>query len=124
MSTQDQLFQRIERVSSAFERVWRIPFEQDSDVSKSFIMEHIKHVLGGDCWAAWTQHDILFNLYNNETTHYDIIRENLLYDPLPLINQQDTVYIVMGAVPFRYLTIEYTDKGLGILSDFQRSDDV
>lgn len=113
----------IEQIESSNElnRVWRIPFENDDPVAVAFIKDYICQILGGDVSIAGTSRHIFFNLHSDTSPDNDTIRLALLNDPQPLWQQSETVYILMGATVFRYVTIEYTSTGLGILSDYQLS---
>lgn len=112
--------------SPHFEVTWRIPFEKENGLSLQYAIDHIKGILGCDCWAAGTLSEAYFDLYNLEAKSEEYlvqrhIRDDiLLHDPSILFDSTQKVYIILGGDPFRYLTIEYRNNGLGIITDFQR----
>lgn len=103
-----------------FQLVWRIPFEKESQLAMNFVTDHLDDILNGDCWWAGTRNDTFFSLYNIDDDEYlkeRKKRDNILNNDL-LFSKDETVYIIMGGNPFRYVTIEYSEN-LGILTDYQ-----
>lgn len=117
----------IERIQGSpdFTMVWRIPFETENSIAMQYVYSHVKDILRADCWAVGTTHTTFFNFYSIdvESGEYQTQREyrdNVLYHHVScLFDSLEKVYIILGGQPFRYLTIEYNESGLGILTDFQ-----
>jgi len=106
--------------SQEFHRIWRLPFEKENPVSIQYVLQYLTDILGGDMSMAQTASGyVFFDLHGSPVTESN--RDALFKDPLPLLHQPEKVYLVMGADVFRYITIEYTSNGLGILSDYQLS---
>ena len=110
--------------SPDFEMRWKIPFEKQNNVAMRFVMDHVIVVLGGDCWAVGSRHRVHYSFYdlNTNTEEYEKqqqCREDIIHDVSPLFESPEKVFLIMGGNPFRYVTIEYTKEGLGILTDYQ-----
>jgi hypothetical protein len=119
-----ELIQQLER-ELVFEMMWRIPFQKEDKASIQYVAEYIRDIIGCDCWAVGNADKKAYFSFYDLKDKTDEVREwerrsNLLEDVSPLLDNPEKVYLVMGGNPFRYLTIEYTPKGLGILTDYQR----
>lgn len=109
--------------SPDLECVWRIPFRRNCFVSMKFAVSYVSQILQGEGWAAGTLQEMFFSDHVGET---DLPREqekrnHIYYEKTmyPLFDKESTVYVIRGCEPFRYITIEYTEEGIGILTDYQ-----
>jgi len=114
-----------------FELKWRVPYEKENLISVQYIRDYIQEIIGCDCWAMGTTTNTFFSFYDLENGSESLKEQRYIRDHVILednetlemcMHSPQKMYIVLGGNPFRYITLEYTSSGLGILSDYQRPD--